>query len=281
MAAQIERQVADFSPDKRVVYKTLGDVQLSLDVFLPTERAPFVALPCIVFFHGGGWNGGKPSQFHPHCHYLASRGMTAISAEYRVAERHGTTPYECVADGKSVIRWVRRNSASFGVDPGRIVAGGGSAGGHVAAATAAVTQFENDGEDLSISPKPDALVLFNPVFDNGPDGFGHDRVKDHWRELSPMHNIVRGMPPAIVFLGTEDPHLPVSKAIEFKGRMNDVGTRCDVWTYEGQVHAFFNYRGTNPYYNATVYAADKFLASLGFLKGEPTLQNKAVEAARL
>ncbi|MFC1453314.1 alpha/beta hydrolase [Verrucomicrobiota bacterium] len=269
-------------PDRRLIYKTIEDVQLSLDVFLPEERDASSTLPGILFFHGGGWNSGNPSQFHPHCQYFASRGMVAMSAEYRLAERHGTTPYECVTDGKSAIRWIRLNATDLGIDPDNLVAGGGSAGGHVAAATATVTGFEDESDDNSISPKPEALVLFNPVFDNGPGGFGHDRVKERWQAFSPMHNIAEGVPPAIVFLGTKDPLLPVSTAAAFKRRMNEAGTRCEVWTYNDQKHAFFNYRdGNNPYYDATVHEADRFMASLGYLDGEPTLQNTEVEARRL
>jgi acetyl esterase/lipase len=269
-------------PDSRLIYKTIGDIQLHVDVFLPHEDASSATRPGIVFFHGGGWRDGRPGQFHPHCQYFASRGMVAMSAEYRLTERHGTTPYECVTDGKSAIRWIRLNAKDLRIDPDRLVAGGGSAGGHVAAATATIPGFEDVSDDTSISPRPEALVLFNPVFDNGPDGFGHDLVKDRWQEFSPLHNIAEGVPPAIVFLGTRDRSLPVSTAAAFKKRMNEVGTRCDVWTYNDQVHAFFNYRdGANPYYDATVYEADRFLTSLGYLEGAPTLQNTAVEATRL
>lgn len=268
--------------DRRAIYKTIDDVQLSLDIFVPKECASYASLPGVVFFHGGGWNGGSPSQFHPHCQYFASRGMVAMSAEYRLGERHGTTPYECVADGKSAIRWIRAHAPDLGIDPDKLVAGGGSAGAHVAAAAATVPGFDENGEDCTISARPDALVLFNPVFDNGPGGFGHDRVKDQWQDFSPLHNIAAGVPPSIVFLGEEDALIPVSTAQEFKRRMNQVGARCEVWTYAGQPHGFFNYRDcSNPYYAATVYEADKFMASFGYLNGEPTLQNKTVEATRL
>lgn len=281
MSAQ-DLKVGKHPPDQRVVYKTVGDIALSLDIFTPKDLEGSSAIPCIVFFHGGGWNAGTPSQFHPHCQYLASRGMVAMSAEYRVKDTHGTTPYECVADGKSAIRWIRQHASRFGIDSARIAAGGGSAGAHVAAASATLSGFEEDAEDHSISSRPDALVLLNPVFDNGPNGFGHDRVKDRWEEFSPLHNISLGMAPAIVFLGTEDALVPVPAARAFKKRMNEVGARCDLWTYKGQPHAFFNYRdGGNPYYNATVYEADKFLASLGYLDGKPTVQNTGVDAMRL
>ena len=96
----------------------------------------------------------------------------AISAEYRIKNVHGTSPRECVKDGKSAVRYLRKNAAALGIDPDRIVAGRGSAGGHVAAATATLSNYEESGEDLSVSSRPNAPVLFNPVYDNGPDGDG-------------------------------------------------------------------------------------------------------------
>jgi len=265
---------AEEQPDEILVYKTIGEVKLQLHLFKPPNHKASDKKPCIVFFFGGGWVGGTPSQFFPHCRYLASRGMVAISAEYRVKKKHKTTPYECVKDGKSAIRWVRKHAKELGVDPKRIAAGGGSAGGHVAAATGTVKGFEEPSEDKSISSKPNALVLFNPVYDNGPTGYGHDRVKDRWREFSPMHNIDKKTPPTIVFLGTRDKLIPVATAEKYKEIMQKAGVRCDLHLYKDQPHGFFNYRkGKNPYYNQTVIAADKFLASLGYLKGNPTLAN--------
>ena len=266
-------------PDRTVTYKRINGVELKLHVFAPQDHGSAAKRPAIVFFFGGAWRGGSPSQFYPQCTYLASRGMIAISAEYRVESQHGTSPYECVADGKSAVRWTRQHAGELGIDPERIAAGGGSAGGHVAVATATVRVLDEPTEDHNISSRPNALVLFNPVFDNGPNGWGHERVKERWREFSPLHNIAPVMPPTIVFLGSQDRVLPVSAAEEFKKRMAAVGARCDVWIYEGQPHGFFNYRdGGNPYYNATVFEADRFLASIGYIQGEPTLQKEEVEA---
>jgi acetyl esterase/lipase len=262
----------DTLPDEKITFKNIGDVNLQLHVFKPEGLRSDDERPAIVFFFGGGWVGGSPSQFYPHCRYLASRGMVAISAEYRVKSRHKTTPYECVKDGKSAIRWVRTHAEELGVDPNRIAAGGGSAGGHVAAATALVEGFEETEEPKSVSARPNALVLFNPVFDNGPDGWGHDRVKEHWRAFSPMHNINKTAPPTVVFLGTNDKLIPVSTGEEYKHRMEKAGRRCDLHLYEGQPHGFFNYRDSkNTYYYQTVIEADKFLGSLGYIEGKPTL----------
>jgi len=267
------------APDRTVTYKTTTSatgekVELALHIFTPDNHKPSDQRPAIVFFFGGGWVGGSPSQFYPHCDYLASRGMVAMSAEYRVRTRHGTSPRECVQDGKSAVRWIRQHAAELGIDPDKLAAGGGSAGGHVAAATGTVKSFHEQGEDQSIDCRPNALVLFNPVFDNGPGGYGHDRVKEYWQDISPMHNIDQSTPPTIVFLGTRDKLIPVATAEKYKRLMADAGRRCDLHLYQGQPHGFFNFRKAE-YYTKTVIEADRFLKSLGYLEGEPTLQNKA------
>jgi acetyl esterase/lipase len=262
-----------------VVYKTIGETQLRLHVFNPPHRKATDKRACVVFFFGGGWVAGLPSQFYPHCRYLALRGMVALSAEYRVKSRHGTTPYECVKDGKSAIRWIRAHAAELGVDPNRIAAGGGSAGGHVAAAAGTVSAFEEQGEDQSVSSRPNALVLFNPAFDNGPDGFGYGLVREHWQQLSPIHNITKESPPTVVFLGTKDAIIPVATAQKYHDLMTRAGRRCDLHLYDGQPHGFFNYRnGKNPFYAATLAETDKFLTSLGYLKAQPTPRGKQAGA---
>jgi acetyl esterase/lipase len=255
----------EFEPDLQLPYKTVGETELKLHVFNPQDHCVSDQRPVIVFFFGGGWKGGSPSQFYPQCAYLASRGMVAMSAEYRVESRNGTTPRECVKDGKSAIRWIRENAESLGIDPNQVLAGGGSAGGHVAAATATTTGFEEAGEDLSVSSRPAALVLFNPVFDNSPGGYGHERVAEYWEAFSPMHNLSETTPPTVVFLGTEDHLIPVSTAEEYQRRMVELGNRCDLHLYEGQPHGFFNFSRRENFLK-TVETMDNFLVSLGYLQ---------------
>ena len=252
-------------PDRELTYKTVGDVQLKLHVFDPANNEK--NRPAIVFFFGGGWNGGSPSQFYPHCRHLAEQGMVAISAEYRVKSRNNTTPFQCVQDGKSALRWVRSHAEELGIDPNKIAAGGGSAGGHVAAAVATVPELNEPGESTDISCVPNALVLFNPVYDNGPEGYGYERVKDRYQEISPIHNLREGVPPAIVFLGTEDKLIPVATGKSFQQKMQDVGSRSELILFDGEPHGFFNFgKGDGANYRKTVEAMDDFLASLGFLE---------------
>jgi acetyl esterase/lipase len=269
--------IPGFPPDQITPYKQTtnssgGAVTLNLHIFNPENHSSDDSRPVIVLFFGGGWTSGSPGQFHPHCEYLASRGMVAISAEYRVSGAHGTSPQECVKDGKSAIRWVRENAGSLGIDPNRIAAGGGSAGGHIAAAAATLDSFEEAGENLSVSSRPNALVLYNPVYDNGPGGYGHSRVQAYWEDFSPLHNIDETIPPAIVFLGTSDSLISVSTAKNFKGLMATEGVRSDLHLYQDQPHSFFNYdipddaRGPYYGYQDTIFKTNEFLVSLGYLE---------------
>jgi acetyl esterase/lipase len=248
-------------PDEQKTYKKVGNVELQLHIFNPEGHKASDRKPAIVFFFGGGWSGGTPSQFYPQCDYLAKRGMVAISAEYRVKSRNGTSPLECVKDGNSAVRWVRSHADKLGIDPSKLAAGGGSAGGHVAAATGTTKGILEKGEDVSVSSKPDALVLFNPVYDNGPKGYGHSRVKDYWKQISPMHNLDKETPPTIVFLGTKDKLIPVATAKKYRLLMKEAGVRSELFLYKEQAHGFFN----TSKYDETVKEMDRFLVSLGFL----------------
>ena len=261
------------------VYKVASGDEMKLHIFNPEGHRPGRdARPAIVFFFGGGWNGGTPAQFEQHCRYLASRGMVAITADYRVKTRQGTTPKECVADGKSAVRYIRAHAKRLGIDPRRIAAGGGSAGGHVAAAAGMLDGFDDPADDSAVSSKPNALVLFNPVYDNGPDGYGYDRVETYWREFSPAHNITKDDPPAIVFLGTKDALIPVKTAEAFRARMREVGLDSELHLYEGQPHGFFNEsRGGTEIFLDTLEKMDRFLLENGYLNGAPAAeQMKAV-----
>lgn len=261
---ELSAQETKPQPDRKVTYKTIGDVELQVHIF--EKASDLKERSAIVFFFGGGWNGGSPSQFYPHCRHLADQGMVAMAAEYRVKSRNNTTPFDCVADGKSAVRWIRSHAKELGIDPDRLAAGGGSAGGHVAAAVATVPGLNADSDPENVSCVPNALVLFNPVYDNGPDGYGYSRVKDRYQEISPLHNIREGMPPTIVFLGTMDKLIPVSTAKKFQEKMQAVGSDSVLHLYEGEAHGFFNYgKGDGSSYRQTVVQMDQFLKRHGYL----------------
>ncbi|MEI7461093.1 MAG: sulfatase-like hydrolase/transferase [Pirellula sp.] len=255
------------------VYKTPDGYDLNLYLFQPEGHDPTKhKRPAVVFFFGGGWVGGEPTQFEQHARYLASRGMVAAVADYRVKSRQGATPRDCVADGKSAVRYLRTHASRLGIDPDRIAAGGGSAGGHVAAATATLPKLDDPADDMSISSRPNALVLFNPVFDNGPDGgWAHALVQDYWQDISPAHNIDAKCPPAIVFLGDKDSLIPVATAKRFQANMRAFQIDSELHLYTGQPHGFFNEsKGGKEIFLDTLAKMDAFLVGHHFLKGTPT-----------
>lgn len=256
---------AEPEPARKVVYKQVGDVELKLHVFQPEGHQQSDKRPAIVFFFGGGWVGGTPKQFYRQSAHLARRGMIALCAEYRVKSRHGTSPFECVADGKSAVRWTRANAEKLGIDPGRIAAAGGSAGGHVAACTAVIEGFDEKSEDAAVSSRPAALVLFNPVIDTGPKGYGYERLKERYREISPVEHVSQETPPTIIFQGTADTTTPPGGARTFAERMMKLDRRCELVEFDGARHGFFN-RGEA--FEQTLARTDAFLTSLGWLAAE-------------
>ena len=79
--------------------------------------------------------------------------------------------------------------------------------------------------------------------------------------------------PLLLLIGDEDPLVPVEKVKCFKMVIEKVRSRCDLILYEGQKHTFYHYNAEtkNIYYNKSVYEVDRFLISLGFLTGEPSI----------
>lgn len=266
--------VLKVKPDQELVYKEINGTQLKLSLYNPDGFNKNKKYPTIIFFFGGGWSGGSITQFEDQAQYFASRGMITILADYRVKSRNDTSPFEAVKDAKSAMRYIKIHAKTLHIDTNKIVAAGGSAGGHLAAATTLLPGLDEEGEDLSVSTKANALVLFNPVIDNGPGGYGYERIGDRFLEISPMHNVTKGAPPTIFFLGTKDKHIPVATAESYKAKMEAVGSRCDLFIYENQEHGFFNKnkKDGDKYYNETVRQADLFLASLGYLQGKPTIK---------
>lgn len=144
------------------------------------------------------------------------------------------TPFDCVDDARHAIALVRRNAAEFGVIPDKIVASGGSAGGHVALCTAV---FQREGDKMSM---PDALVLYNPVVNTSEEGYGKEKFKGDELALSPYHHIGKGLPPVLLFHGTQDRTVPFRNALDFDVRMRQLGNDCTLVPAWGKDHGFFN-----------------------------------------
>lgn len=250
------------------IYKSTPQGELKLHLWSPMTDGK--NRPCIVFFFGGGWTSGTYRQFARQSEYFASRGMVAASAEYRIRKTHNTTPDVCVEDAKSAIRWVRAHAEELGIDPARVIAAGGSAGGHLAAATALVPGFDAEGDDLSISAIPNAMVLYNPGVNPSLSGRSVVRSKkgeDITKAISPTLFLHKQTPPAILFYGSEDINgLP--QGVEYAAKARELGLDVELWLAADQPHGFFN---DSPWLEVTTLRLDRYLTRLGYLSGAPTV----------
>ncbi|PZX54929.1 alpha/beta hydrolase [Algoriphagus chordae] len=251
-------------------YKTVDTTELMMEVHYPEQMDTTEKYPALVFYFGGGWNSGSRAQFEHQAEYFAKRGLVCFLVDYRTKNEHKTSPYESISDAKSAMRYLRENSSKYHIDQDKIIASGGSAGAHLAAATALIDGYNATSDDMGFSSIPNALILFNPVIDNGPGGYGYERIGDQYKDFSPLHNIKAGAPPTLFLLGTKDNLVPVVTAQYYQMVMEKVGNRCDLILYEDQPHGFFNYTNFE-YYKKTVQAADDFLQSLGYLEKEPVV----------
>lgn len=264
-------------------YKSVDGFDLKAYIYNPPNHQISDKRPSIIFFFGGGWKNGTPAQFIKHCEYLAARGMVAITADYRVFDRHGVKAKDCVSDAKSAIRWMRQSANTLGIDPNKIVGAGGSAGGHLAASTAVIDGFDDAQDNLKISPVPNALVLFNPplVLAATPDVTFSEVAIGQLRKrmgvepilVSPYHHVKSGVSPTIIFHGEQDQTVFVTFSQAFSKVMAENGNDCQLFIYEGEQHAFFNYgRKNNGPFIDTVKRMDDFLVNLGYLTPLPRVR---------
>lgn len=261
-----------FEPDSSFVYKNTPQGELKMDVFKPKNHKVSDKRPVIVFFFGGGWSGGSTKQFYQQARYFSDNGILAISAEYRISSKHKTSPFECVSDGKSAVRWIRAHASELGINPNKIIASGGSAGGHVAACTGVIESYDEEGEDLSISSIPNAMILFNPVIDTTEKGYGVKKVSENRKtEISPCHHVKLGIPPTLICHGTADKTVPFENVERFTKLMNEAGNICELIPFKDKGHGFFNgvfFRktNTNDDLNITMAKSIEFLVNIDMVK---------------
>ncbi len=254
------------------LYKTTPQGELKLHFSFPADWKSSDQRPAIVFFFGGGWKSGSYLQFVSLSDYLASRGMVAASADYRIESIHHTTPDKCVEDARSAMRYLRAHAKELGIDSNRVAAGGGSAGGHLAACTATVTTLDSPNDDQSVSASPNAMVLFNPALNIGTlfreRATGDAKFTIEQADaITPNNFITKDTPPAIIFFGTAD-KLQVG-GDEYLAKARSAGSRAELWKAPEQSHGFFNHA---PWTQITARKADEFLTSLGWITGAPTVK---------
>ncbi len=247
------------------VYKTQNGISLNLDVYKPLNYSQSGRThPAIVFFFGGGWVNGSKAHFKPQSEFFARRGLVCITVSYRIQSIHGTSPTVAIQDARDAMRWVRSHAREFRIDPQKIIASGGSAGGHLALATALISHYDDPYQ--TIDPRPNALILFNPVVNTSSRGYGAQKMGRDSLLASPYHNVTIGLPPMLIFHGTKDRVVPYQNILDFQSRVQSFGNYCYVSSFPGKSHGFFNQnRGGGLDYMKTLVRSDKFIRLLGYL----------------
>jgi len=260
---------ADAPEGKVHLYKHENGVAREMEIFFPKDHDPTTkAVPGIIMFHGGGWGGGHRKQFRYLCHYFSTRGLVAATVTYKLAPKARTEKAKstasrkrvCITDAKSAIRWYKQNAEELGIDPRKIVAGGGSAGGHISLLATTNPGLNDPGDPKKYDTTVAAYLLFNPALGAGD-------AKDP--QVDFLQHLKDDLPPAIVFFGSEDTWLKKGwKAASAKISSLNIADSVEVRIADGQRHAFFN---RQPWTDVTLIEADRFLKALGYLEGEPTL----------
>ena len=273
VAAQSQQQAAvpaaRVPVGKRYVYKRVADQDMSLFVDSPVTSSKGKGRPAMLFFHGGGWVGGPLNQFDRQAEYLSGRGLVAIQVQYRLVKRGSPdTVGICVQDAKSAMRWTRSHASELGIDPDRIAAGGGSAGGQLAAFLGMMDGKDDPNDNLSIPAIADLMVLFNPAIDLGPEGCCRNRAGEDYKSLSPRYHVRPGLPASLVMQGASDVIVSPAMIAAFADAMKHDGNDCKLVLYPDVGHGFF---GTGDDFYKTIEEVDSFFVSHGWLQGPPDL----------
>jgi acetyl esterase len=249
-------------------YKQTPQGELRIYFKMPDGWTENDRRPVMVFFFGGGWSGGSPFACVREAEHFAKSGVVVGLADYRVRNRQGTLLDACAEDARSAVRWVRGNSAKLGTDPTRVIVGGGSAGGHIAACTAVADAPNSSTDDVKTSCTPNALFLYYPVASlvDGTRGSAFQRLlgPDLARKLSPAQNVTKDWPTTVLFSGTAD--IELANGILLQDKAKAAGVSFELYLAEGRGHGVAR---TEPRDFAWLDYATDFFTRSGIIDKQP------------
>ena len=247
-------------------YTSTDGIVLEYDIYRPQEKDASVPafLPAVVFYFGGGWQRGDRRHFAPQAKILAENGYCVFCPDYRVFERQGVSPRECVDDAAAFWEHLRKNAAVLGIDPDRIALGGGSAGGHLALMAG-----------LKTGVFPRAYVLYNPAINIGSEWFFHEVVNpnkdkypspplglsyENFDDIKPVKLLGSFFPPSIIIHGEEDALVDYREVQDFAVALEKLGAKPEFYLYAEQGHGFFRFERNEALFDETTTRVLDFLA---------------------
>lgn len=228
-----------------------ADPQQVMDIYRPADSAVH---PAILFVHGGGFRAGSRKGYTRNCIQLAQMGYVTATADYRLAPK---APFPAaVYDVKAAVRYLRANASRLSLDPNKIGATGGSAGGHLVlflGVTGNVPEFEGTGPNRDQSSRVQCVVSFYgpsdftksygrsvdaaevlPLFLGGD--LEHARA-EHIR-ASPLNWVTPDAPPTLAVQGTKDRYVNYEQSVWIIDRLMSAGVPAEIETIEGADHGF-------------------------------------------
>lgn len=274
--------------EARAMYRMMNEATSRADVHEVTDTdaghvpvriyrpSPAGDLPCLVYFHGGGWVIGDIETHDNVCRNLALQAQCVVVAtDYRLAPEH---PFPApLEDCFSVTSWVAENAATLGIDASRIAVGGDSAGGNLSACVSLKAKRQ-DGprlvHQLLIYPVTDAALDTESYAANG-EGYMLTREGMQWffdnylgesaDRFDPMIAPLRapdvaGLPAATIITAEFDPLRDEGEA--YGSRLQAAGVDTAVRRYDGMIHGFFGMTDLlEDARHATAFAAERLRAA--------------------
>jgi len=262
----------DVEEIKDIQYGDGDGTPLLLDLYLPRDRKE--PLPGVIFIHGGGWSGGKRSDYRYYTMRVAQMGYAVATVSYRLVPK-AVFP-AAVQDVKCAVRWMRANADKYSINPDRIAAIGGSAGGHLSMMlgySEGVPELEGKGGHQEYSSAVQAVVnLYGPVDITLPEhhdnptllgffgGKRFDEAPDQYRLASPITHLTADAPPTLIIHGTDDLTVPVDQADLLASRLKELGVEYEYLRLEGYPHTLDIILEANAYCRWHIYRfLDKYL----------------------
>jgi acetyl esterase/lipase len=248
--------------ESSMVYEAADGSELPLLVFEPAEGTRLAA--GIVLFHGGALRTGSADGLAPHCRQLASRGIFAVSAGYRLLGQGAVSIDDCVTDVRRAVEHFRRLAVLRGLETSCLASGGSSAGAHLALVAAMIAPGGHVTAPepgvaavVALNPAGLDLLAFSPELQRSVEqaaGIAAGRAS----EYSLIEFVRPGNPPMLIHHGTDDEVEPIDHVRRFRDAMVQAGNECTLLEYEHAEHAF-HYPGDSGHFDDVIDATARFL----------------------